>query len=184
MKIEKFIRAFIEADYITRMSDRVPDIEKFNDNLEHLLSFRHNFNNTPQIEFGAGVFMRRLRPVSHYEKMAKSLDLIPRHLYKISEYKHKEFGDIFICYLSFINHDLGIDNKSFDLAFVVAEIESDYKIISQYNFTKRDDNVKKWYNTGGKNILNFNDELMPKNIYRFLEPVNDEDGLKEYYLNR
>lgn len=105
---------------------------------------------------------------------------IARYLFKISQYEHDRYGHIWICYVSNTNPSKII--KSLTDCFLVAEIEGDLKIIAKMGI---DPNVNKWTFYGGDEdkSLRLHNLGTPVKIERYVEPLDDETGLKEYLKN-
>lgn len=105
---------------------------------------------------------------------------IPRHLFKISQYTHPRYDYIWACYVSVPNPSIKV--KRISDCFLVSEIKGDLKVIVKLGI---DPDTNKWTFYGGdedKSLRLYNLGT-PVNVKRYVEPLNDEFGLKEYLKN-
>ncbi|MEO4004162.1 hypothetical protein [Flavobacterium sp. CAU 1735] len=63
------------------------------------------------------------------EQISKNEQPIPRHLYKIVQYDHEHYGEIWACYLSAANPENG--RKTLDDCFILAQIDGEHKLIAR-----------------------------------------------------
>lgn len=103
-----------------------------------------------------------------------------RQIFKISEYPHERFGNIWACYVSM--NDPGETIKKITDCFIVAEIEGKLKFISKMGVVP---DTKKWMHFGGDDNLDLrlNKLGKPTKIERYVEPT-DEWSLKEYLKDK
>lgn len=112
----------------------------------------------------------------YYKAKANAPYPTPRHLYKISHYQNKDYGDLWACYVSVDNPGTG-QTKILHSCFIVASINEHLKIIAQFN---PDRDTGKWAFVGGDRELKMYKLGKLLSIERYLEPVNDDWGIEQY----
>ncbi|UUC45977.1 hypothetical protein [Flavobacterium cerinum] len=79
------------------------------------------------------------------EQATKNEQPIPRHLYKIVQYEHEHYGEIWACYLSAANPENG--RKTLDDCFILAQIDGEHKLIARCITT--DSKADRWTRASG-----------------------------------
>ncbi|MCF2218390.1 hypothetical protein H9Q08_03650 [Chryseobacterium sp. PS-8] len=104
----------------------------------------------------------------------------PRQVFKISEYIHERYGEIWACYVSLGNPDS--EKKDISECFLVALIDEELKIISNFIVTS---DAKEWRHVGGDEdkSLRLHNLGKPVKVERYLEPT-DEWSLEEYLKDK
>ncbi|MCU0437568.1 MAG: hypothetical protein MUC49_06595 [Raineya sp.] len=181
-EISNFLSQFFQAEIKAKYTRRYSDLQAMNDALDEMNSFcveeLHNtFGMIPQTE---------LKSSEYYEESKDYPTPNPRHLFKISHYQNDRYGDVFVAYVSPPNPD----NDWFKLfeSFFVGKIDGEWKIIKTYVFAP-DDYIKPidiphWsdeLNLKSDENLNFKNVGKLISIERYLEPIHEEWGLKEYH---
>lgn len=126
-------------------------------------------------------FMRHHETPPHSERFYKEIKefeepINKRHLYKISHYQNKDYGDLWACYVSVDNPGTG-QTKILHSCFIVALIDADLKIVGQFN---PDRDTGKWTFVGGDRELKMYKLGKLLLIERYIEPVNDTWGIEQY----
>lgn len=101
-----------------------------------------------------------------------------RYVYKISHYKDDKYGDVYLVYLSTGNPRDGI--FTYGACLFLAQIDNRLKFIRKYILG--DEMLMKDKFKGGQGLKDISFKTLKKaiNIERYLEPVDDEDGMKHY----
>lgn len=181
-KIKTFIEMVFEKEqtaiYLQRDKD---NIEKYNEFVEKELNIycEDSYNSRIEGKIEFNIKGKIMSPFSDrfYEQSKKSSYPTPRYLFKISEYTNKKYGIIWACYVSIPNPSSNI--KKLTTCFLVTEIENNLKIISDMMLSS---DTYQWTFYGGDEdkSLRLHNLGRPLSIERYLEPSNDEWGLKEY----
>ena len=118
-KAKEFILKFLtkEAECWTRLHSNELDV--FNQAVREFRSM-----SIEGVEKGLGISERTEKEITDNPLTNK-----PRHLYKISAYKNKIYGDIWVAYVSNTNPRREIAKSLFFEGFIIGEIENDLKII-------------------------------------------------------
>lgn len=175
-KAKEFILKFLdkEAECWIRLNSN--DLNTFNNCVKELYSMAID-----DLEEGLGIYEEKELIEEDDPKMYK-----PRHLYKLSAYKNKIHGDIWVAYVS-IKNPISEPNESIiSDGFIMSEIENEFKIIGTIwialnNLTM---NVIGWKG----NIYNPSDLDIKKrgkfvSTERYSEPDNRDSFSLNEYLN-
>ncbi len=174
--VKKIISEFLKAEAEASDASIKPNLDDFNEKLNFMNSFcveeLHNkFGMIPQNELESDEF---------YETWKDSESSSTRHVYKISHYKDDKYGAVYVAYISERNPDDEI--FLYGECLFVTNIDNELKIIKNYTFG--DDGAMKdnFVANQGLKDISFKILKKPVKIERYLEPVDDEDGM-EHYLN-
>ncbi|MCX8525613.1 hypothetical protein OF897_16995 [Chryseobacterium formosus] len=172
-EIKKIISEFLKAEAEASDASVKPNLEDYNKKLNFMNSFcveeLHN-------KFGL-VSQNKLKNDEFYERWKDKNSARTRHIYKISQYKDDKYGDVYVAYVSERNPDDEI--FLYGECLFVTSIDSELKIIKNYTFGEDRGKDKFVANQGLKDI-SFKTLKKPINIERYLEPVDDEDGMEHY----
>ena len=126
-KAKEFILKFLdkEAECWTRLNSN--ELDAFNQAVREFRSMaiegvEKGLGISERTDFG--IFKRTEKEIAE-----NPLIIRPRHLYKLSAYKNKIYGDIWVAYVS-IKNPVGNPNESvFSDGFIMSEIDNEFKII-------------------------------------------------------
>lgn len=181
-EIKDFLNQFFQAELDAHNASRFPNLDAYNSKLDFMNSFCvEELYNT----FGM-IHETELEPLENYTEYQKYTSKIPRHIFKISHYQNDRYGDIFVAYVSSQNPDN--DWLELFISLFVGKINGEWKIIKKYVFAP-DDYIKPidiphWsdeLNLKEDENLNFKNVGKLISIERYLEPIHEEWGLKEYH---
>jgi len=115
--------------------------------------------------------------------IGKPMNRYPRTLFKISQYTHKKYGDVWLCFCSLQDHGgERIPSSLIEILFVVKEGDN-FKIASQYSYSDYESDGK-YYEWGKDNVahhdLKIEDLEGPVKIERYQEPDDYLEGKKHY----
>lgn len=176
-KIKQFFEEF--ASYEARMEELkfIEDIKPYNDGIHK--------GNTFYVE-PTVVFM----PLDDWDDddieflgidFSKTEKRFPRALFKISEYKHSEYGDVWLCFCSLPDHS-GTKPNILSQVIAVIKQEDIFKIATTYNYSSFDSDGREY--SWSKNRIGYNLALEslegPTKIMRIQKPSDYMDGLKFY----
>lgn len=175
--IKTFIQNFLQAEATASEASIKPDLEDYNQKLEIMNSFcvpeLHNkFGMIPLTEPDSDEF---------YERWAKAKPRNPRDVYKISHYEEKNYGAVYVAYVSGKNPS-GMFSLYGECVFV-ATINEELKIVKNYTFGD-DMLIKKKFETPqGLADISFETLQKPIAIERYLKPEDDEDAMEHYEMD-
>lgn len=109
----------------------------------------------------------------------------PRHLYKLSAYKNKTYGDIWVAYVSNPNPRREINKSVFFEGFIIGEIKNELKIIGKMIInTNRLNMVVTGWKAGVYNPSDLDINKLGKFVSaeRYSEPGNRDNFSLEEYL--
>ncbi len=180
-KIKVFIEAFASAEAETDTLINKIDLNPYNNSLPKFYSF----------------FIDRLN--NALGKMKKEAwdedDLLfmgdiesrppknPRQLFKISEYSHQKYGDVFVAYISQPNPET--DFKVLTDAFFIINEGDTLKTARIYSYSNYESDGKKyqWSADRGYEDLTFESLTGPNRTERYQEPTDKLDSMKNYLDN-
>ncbi|MGL6126832.1 hypothetical protein [Chryseobacterium artocarpi] len=172
-EIKKFISAFLMAEAEASDASIKPNLVDYNKKLNFMNSFcveelYNKFGMIPQDELESEEF---------YETWKDAESSSPRHIYKISNYKDDRYRDVYVVYISERNPDDEI--FLYGECLFVTNIDNELKIIKNYTFG--DDRGKdKFVANQGLKDISFKTLKKPAKIERYLEPLDDNDGMEHY----
>jgi hypothetical protein len=173
-EVKSFINAFLKAEAEASDASITPNLEDYNKKLSFMNSFcveeLHN-------KFGM-IPSEELEDEEFYESWEDADSSNTRHLYKISHYKDDKYDDVYVVYISERNPNDEI--FLYGKCLFVAKIDNQIKIIKSYSFG--DEMLVKDKFEGGQGLedISFKTLKKPVKIERYLEPVDDEDGMEHY----
>lgn len=156
---------------------RTRNLEAANRKIKELHSFA--LPGTEQC-FGISI-IRRLKPDSYYDRTFPISE--PRYLFKISQYIHPNYNNLWVAYLSYPNPSREAKKSTIDEAFFVSQHEGQLKVIGAMSVALNNSNLKPigWeksiYNPSDLSINNLGELI---SIERYLEPKDDGFSLQEY----
>ena len=127
-----------------------------------------------------GIFKRSEKEIAENPLVNK-----PRHLYKLSAYKNKTYGNIWVAYASNPNPRREINKSVFFEGFIIGEIENELKIIGKMiiNISRLNMVVTGWkggvYNPSDLDIKKLGKFISTE---RYSEPGNQDNFSLEEYL--
>jgi len=111
------------------------------------------------------------------------ITVLPRVLFKISEYKHKKHGSVWAAFVSSSEPMEG----SKRLSMIIYIIKKDEKLAvagtNLYTHTRTDGRYYRWEHNQGYSDLVLEELEGPFRIDRYIEPSDAKDGLKNYQDN-
>ena len=182
-KIKQFVEKLLvkEAECWTRLD--LNNLEDFNQSVRELHSMA-----IERVGKGLGIYeMTDFGIFERTEKERTENPLIykPRHLYKLSAYKNKIYGDIWVAYVS-IKNPIGEPYKGLlSDGFIIGEIENNLKIIGTMGVKLNSSTMKAM---GWKGSIYNPSDLDIKKLGKFLgteryfEPSNRDDFSLDEYL--
>lgn len=176
-KIKQFVEEFCEVEAKAYTLRRKPNLEAYNKCIEQMYSY------TNYIAKIGILSLNSLQDKDYYKRYEKYPDSKFRKIFKISKYKHHQYNQIWIAYVSGANPDPDFDDVCFDHAFFIILEESKLKLVKYYVYSDYPDRIYSWKEQGGLAKLNFDSLEKPIEIQRYLEPDDEFDGLKHYYDN-
>lgn len=174
-QVKRIIEDFINTEKNIEISLRERNLIEHNILVDNILEI-----------CGKNLFLaeKKFEPLSMIAEMSikenANLPVIPRHLFKISEYKNEKYGTVWACYVSIPNPSTNI--KKLVNCFFVAEIENNLKIIAKMGV---EPDIRKWTFYGGDDdkSLRLHNLGTPVKVERYLEPT-DEWSLEEYLKDK
>ena len=175
-EIKKFIISYFKAEATARFNSFKPNIKVFNDSLKEL------HTNVVSEMYGRLGMIELKKPES--ENFYKDYEWVdsynPRHLFKISHYKHTVYGEVWVCYTSETNPNPRSPVLSIAL-FVIKE-EGEFKVARNYIYSNQGGMSEEygWEGFSGIQDLTFESLGDLIAIERYLEPKDRRDALKIY----
>jgi len=169
------IKEFLE--FLFKKEQEAVNYGYFRDKIEEYnkvsLEIKSYMNDEP-VGFG---LPQRYEPKSdrYYKAKENAPYPTPRHLYKISHYKNKDYGDLWACYVSIVNSYM--NTKRINDCFIVAEINGELKIVAKFG---PDIDQPKWKFYGGDRELKINKLGKLLSIERIMEPIDDAWSIEQY----
>jgi hypothetical protein len=176
-EIRNFITAFLKAEVEASNASIQPNLEDYNQKLDFMNSFcveelYNKFGMIPHNE---------LKSEEFYERWKDADSANTRHIYKISHYTDDAHGDVYLVYLSLRNPIEEIFRYG-DCLFVT-KINEELRIIKTYLFSSEVGKTRKFEFPKGLEDISFKTLRKPLDIERYLEPLNDKDGMEHYLKN-
>lgn len=175
-EVKRFIEEFFKVEANTATLKRVPDLDNYNSSVRNLDAFL--------IESLKGAWgyqiIDELEEEDIYEMLEGIPDDIPRHLFKISQYSHEKYGDVWVSYVSIQNPDS--EHKVLNEIIVIIKEGKGLKIATKFGYSRYDSNGTnyEWKIEAGQRELTFESLEGPIKIERYQLPVDSFDGLKHY----
>lgn len=179
-KAKEFIIKFLdkEAECWTRLNSN--ELDAFNHAVREFRSMaiegvEKGLGISERIDFG--IFTRTEKEIADNPLINK-----PRHLYKISTYKNKIYGDIWVAYVSNRNPRGEINKSVFFEGFIIGDIENKLKIIGKMIINT---NRLTMAVTGWKGNIYNPSELDIKKLGKFVEAerFSEPDNCDNFSLN-
>jgi len=121
-KIKSFLENLLQKEAIMKSNHTVPNLEILNESVEEFEQLLHG-NMTESLSVGRRT---KLLPDAFYKV---SIEYKKRHLFKLSNYEHKQYGELWVAYLSNPNPRREISKSAIDEAFIMALIDDGLKVI-------------------------------------------------------
>ena len=182
-KIKEFIEKFLakEAECWTNLN--LNDLNAFNKSVREFRNMaiegvEKNLGISERTDFG--IFKRTEKEITENPLINK-----PRYLYKLSAYKNKIYGDIWVAYVSNTNPRREINKSVIFECFIICEIENELKIIGKMIInTSRLNMVVTGWKAGIHNPSDLDIKKLGKFIEteRYSEPGNRDNFSLEEYL--
>lgn len=177
-KVKEFILKFLakEAEYWTRLHSN--DLNTFNNCVKELYS-----RAIEDLDEGLEIFEEKKLIEENDPTIYK-----PRHLYKLSNYKNKNYGDIWVAYAS-IKNPIGKPNESLLVdGFIIGKFQNKFKIIGIMGIKLNPSTMavmgweESFYNPSDLNVKKLGEFLETE---RYFEPGNYDDfSLNEYLKDK
>ena len=174
-EVKEFMDTFLQAELKAKTLDVKKDTNKAEQAIKELYDYC-----IKECDNRLGVVTPiRVMDDSYYEKRQNVQYIIPRHLYKISKYKNPKYEEVYLVYVSiFINSERVKNYFEMTYCFMVVKLEGKYKIISQWMIDL--DNKKNWIFSFGDPDIDINSPGEFQETERYLDPINDEDGMEKF----
>ena len=181
-KIKNFVEKLLvkEAECWTRLD--LNDLDAFNQSVRELHKMA-----IERVEKGLGIYEMTdfgIFERSEKERTENPIIYQPRHLYKLSTYKNKTYGDIWVAYVSIKNPIVEPDKNRLTDGFIISQIGNEFKIIGTMGIKLSSTTmaVMGWkgsvYNPSDLNIKKLGKFVATE---RYFEPSNyDNFSLNEY----
>ena len=116
------------------------------------------------------------------DSIGKPKKRYPRALFKISQYSHDKYGDVWLCFCSLPDHSERKPTSLTEILFILKD-KGQLKIASQYSYSDYESDGKH-YEWGKDNVahhdLKLEDLKGPLKIERYQEPDDYLDGKMHY----
>lgn len=176
-EIQEFLKSLFEKEKDAIYYDGYKDkLEEYNDTVREL---------NKNVSDIMPPLMRQHETPPHSERFYKEVKefedvIIPRHIFKISEYTNEKYGTVWACYVSIPNPSS--KTKKLTTCFLLAKIGYNLKIISDMMLSA---DTRKWTFYGGDEdkSLRLHNLGIPIKVERYLEPT-DEWSLEEYLKDK
>ncbi len=176
-EIKNFVISFTKQEAETIYLMRQPNLETYNMALQKMNNYcvesLHN-------KFGM-IPLMELDDQEYYDTWSKKKYPNPRHIYKISHYKEDSYGDVYVVYLSTGNPIVEI--FTYGTCLFITKINNNLKIIKKYVFGNEMLVKDKFEGGQGLEDISFKTLKKPILIERYLEPLDDKDGMEHYLKN-
>ena len=173
--IKTFVENFLQAEATASDALVKPNLEDYNQKLEIMNNFC-----VPELHNKFGMIPHTsLKSDDFYERWKNNPPVKPRIIYKISQYQDKNFGDVYVAYVSERNPN-GMIFLYGECVFITA-INKELKIVKSYVYGN--DGMKKksrFESSTGLQELAFKTLKKPIAIERYLPPTHDKDGMEHY----
>ncbi len=117
--VKEFINQFLNKEAECWTKRQLTNLDAFNQSIKTLYDMAID-----ELDQGLGIYYKKELVFDENPIIYK-----PRHLYKLSSYKNKIYGDIWVAYVS-IKNPIGEPYKGlFSDGFIICEIENKLKII-------------------------------------------------------
>lgn len=175
--IKQFVEDFLAAEAASfDARTKVKDLDIVNAAYKKMHSYT-----VEQLEGMLGqIYMDQLRDDSYYESTKNYSPSIPRHLLKISHYKHPEYNEVWVAYTSERTPDA--DFVTLSNAFFVIEQNGEFKVGSNliYSNQRGMSTTFDWEWMSGLKDLHFETVGELIEVERYQEPFDVDDYLKLY----
>ncbi len=175
-EVKEFIILFFKKEAEAYDKWLKPDIKVFNSTLKQMHSMVVGAMNG---QMGM-VELQNPESEDFYEDYADEDPTTPRHLFKISHYKHSVHNEAWVIYTSEVNPRMRFPVLS--IAFFVIKEEGKFKVARNYIYSNQGGMSTEygWEGSSGIQDLTFESlgELIA--IERYLEPKDRRDALKLY----
>ena len=174
-KAKEFILKFLDKESECWTNLELADLNVFNNSVKELYEMA-----TDNMDESLGILQRE-----KLDEEDSPISYKPRHLFKLSEYKNKIYGDIWVAYVSIINPRREINKSVFLEGFIIGEIGNELKIIGKMiiNTNRSNMKVEGWkssvYNPSDLDINKLGEFISTE---RYFEPGNRDDFSLEEYL--
>ncbi len=174
--VKKFVEKFVEVEAKTANLKRIPDLDTYNKAAKELALFSEivYMTNFPETE---------LESESFYNEKKWLPKAIPRFIFKISRYKHDNYGDVWAAFTS--EDEPEADYKFLKNVFLIYKKDGDFQLGAHLLFSRYDSDglYYEWRNMSGYEDLGFDTLEGPFEIERYMEPLESFEGLKVYNDN-
>ncbi|WP_196887669.1 hypothetical protein [Aureivirga sp. CE67] len=180
-KINTFLKRFFKSEIDAKISSWFNNIENYNIKLKKMNSF---LIEDLKESFGM-VYLSEPKDDEFYNDVKySSLPTNPRHLFKISHYKNKKYGDLYLTYVSIDNPNSSYSQNYF-MCLCITFIDDKLKIIKRFIFSEDEVTEEKyWRESEGVNDLFFGNLGTFISCERCLEPKHCEFSMKDYLTDK
>lgn len=172
-EVKNFISTFLKSEVEASDASIAPNLDDYNQKLNFMNSFcveelSNKFGMIPQ---------NKLESDEFYERWKNADSANMRNIYKISCYQNEKYGEVYIAYLSLRNPKRIL---TYGNCLFVTRIDGNLKIVKSYLFSGDVGKKEKFEFPKGLEDISFKTLKKPVKIERYLEPVDDEDGMEHY----
>ena len=176
-EIKKFVINFTKQEAETIYLRRQPNLDEYNNALQVM----NDYCVEPLHDSFGMIHSTQLYNQEYYDTWSKKKYPNTRHIYKISHYIDDIYGDVYVVYASLSNP---IDEIfSYGDCLFVSKINEELRIIKTYLFTSDFGRKEKFELPRGLEDISFKTLKKPIHIERYLEPLDDKDGMEHYLKN-
>lgn len=176
-EVNNFLNEFLKAEATASDALVKPDLEDFNTKLAIMNRFC-----VEELQNKLGMIPRtELWEDDLYEEWKDAAPVQPRNVFKISQYKDQNYGDVYVAYVSPKNPNGRIFRYS-ECQFIT-KMDGELKIIKTYGFGDPMRIKKKFGTTLGVEDISFETLKNPIEIERYLPPQHDNDALEHYLMD-
>ncbi|MFC7348958.1 hypothetical protein ACFQO9_19750 [Chryseobacterium zhengzhouense] len=172
-EIKEFIINFTKQEAETIYLRRQPDLAAYN----KALQIMNDYCVEPLHDSFSMIPLTKLYDQEYYDEWSKKEYPSTRDIYKISCYENEKYGEVYIAYLSLRTPKRIL---TYGNCLFVTRIEGNLKIVKSYLFSGDVGKKEKFEFPKGLEDISFKTLKKPVKIERYLEPVDDEDGMEHY----
>lgn len=175
-EIKNFINDYLKKETETSEKLIKPDINNYNKTLEelHSMVIGEMFNRLGFIS------LSKPKDQNFYDRYKDFKPVNPRHLFKISQYKHVDYLDVWVAYTSGANPKERV--KLLTHALFIIKEEGKFKIARNYIYSDKGGMSEElgWEGFSGYQDLTFESLGELIEVERYLKPLEFDNGLELY----
>ncbi|THF53186.1 hypothetical protein E6C50_03000 [Flavobacterium supellecticarium] len=176
--IKEFILKFLDKEAECWTKRQLIDLDDYNQSIKALYAMAID-----DLDEGLGIYYKKELVLDDNPVTYK-----PRHLFKLSSYQNKIYGDIWVAYVSITNPRNEINTSRIVDGFIISEIDNEFKIIGimEVKLSRSTMAVMGWtgsvYNPSDLDIKKLGKFVATE---RYSEPNSQDNfSLKEYLKDK